>query len=162
MAHLLIDNFEVAAPLSRVWRLLCTPENLPRITPRWMRFRVASPSPVVVGDGAVIDYTMAWKGIPLRWRSMITEYEPHRRLSYIQLIGPYQMWLHQHQFEEIPGGTRVCDRCVYTLHGGPLGRALHHLAVQHQVLDIFRHRRRRIARLLGSVQGLDGPRITSF
>lgn len=160
MCYQLIDEFEVSAPVEEVWRLLCTPENLPGLTPEWMRFRVVSPSPVAVFEGAVIDYRMAWRGVPMRWRSLITEHQLHQRLAYLQLVGPYAMWLHQHRFEVTEsGGTRVLDCCTYSLPLGPLGHVVHRVSVRHQVLDIFRHRRRRLREKLGRIKSLAGPRI---
>jgi ligand-binding SRPBCC domain-containing protein len=41
-----------------------------------------------------------------------------------QLRGPYRRWVHTHTFADEGGGTRVEDRVVYEVPGGPAVNAL--------------------------------------
>ena len=104
---------------------------------------------------AVLDYRIAWLGLPLRWRSFVREYDPPARFLDVQVLGPYDRWEHRHLFVEDRGGTWVDDRITYRLPLGPLGRLLHALLVGPQLRAIWAHRRRRISELLAPVH--DSP-----
>ena len=46
MFYELTDHFVVAASPEQTWRFFSSAENLPKITPSWLGFRIDSPSPV--------------------------------------------------------------------------------------------------------------------
>lgn len=122
--------------------------NLELITPAFLRFRVLTPPPLAMGEGAVIDYRLSLLGVPFRWRTGIESWEPGRRFVDVQLRGPYRLWRHAHDFLPVEGGTLVRDEVTYRLPLGPLGRVAHALLVRRQLRAIFDHRQRRIAELL--------------
>lgn len=159
LVYELIDRFEIAVSPDELWNLICRPENLGKITPQWMKMRCLERTPVEVKLNSVIRYSMAWQGIPLRWTSLIVEHDPPRRISYIQMRGPYAFFLHQHVFTETKEGVRLDDRCLYTVPFGPIGRLVHPFAVAPKILDIFRTRRKIIEKQLGPIQPLAGPSI---
>lgn len=73
------------------------PYNLAKITPPWRN------SPVLIPNfkmrlGAEIDYEFRWMGIPLRWRTRITGYEPPFHFVDEALKSPYLLWRHRHTF----------------------------------------------------------------
>lgn len=113
-------------------------ENLERITPPWLHFRILTPTPVRMCRGALIDYRLRLHGLPLRWRTAIAEWEPPGRFVDVQLRGPYRLWVHTHSFEEVPGGTLCTDEIRYAVPGGRLVDALF---VRPQVERIFAYRR---------------------
>jgi ligand-binding SRPBCC domain-containing protein len=120
--------------------------NLERITPPWLNFRIDTPG-VVIREGAVIDYTIGWMGIPMRWRTVIEEYRPPEHFIDIQARGPYKAWRHRHLFREVEGGTLVADHVDYELPLGPLGLLAHSLLVRRQLVSIFRYRQTELARI---------------
>lgn len=62
--------------LGRVFAFFAEPANLPRITPPWLGFRILTPPPLVMRRDLTIDYQVRVAGVRVRWRSLITEYEP--------------------------------------------------------------------------------------
>jgi ligand-binding SRPBCC domain-containing protein len=144
----------LAKPRDAVFAFFAEPANLALITPAWLGFRLLTPTPSMAAY-AVLDYRIAWLGIPLRWRSFVREYDPPARFVDVQVRGPYDRWEHRHLFLEDRGGTWVDDRITYRLPLGPLGRLLHGLLVGRQLRAIWAYRRRRIGELLAPA--LDSP-----
>ena len=73
--------------------------NLEAITPPWLHFRIVTPQPVEMREGALIEYRLRLRGVPLRWRTRIDVWEPGVRFVDRQLSGPYRVWHHTHEFE---------------------------------------------------------------
>jgi ligand-binding SRPBCC domain-containing protein len=115
--------------------------NLQKITPPWLDFRITTPGEIDMREGAFIDYKLKVHGIPLRWRSEITVWEPPTRFVDKQLKGPYRLWNHEHRFEEKDGGTLVIDEVEYSVYGGELIRKLF---VARDVTKIFGYRTERM------------------
>jgi hypothetical protein len=126
-----------------------TPENLSVITPRWLDFRILTPSPIHMEQGTLIDYTIRWLTVPVRWTTLITNYNPPHTFVDEQIRGPYALWHHRHSFVEKDGWTEMTDEVRYALPFGPLGRIAHTLLVRHQLEEIFDHRSRVIGRVFG-------------
>ena len=99
--------------------------------------------------GARINYRLSWHGIPLRWTTEITRWEPPHSFEDLQLKGPYQLWHHTHCFEADAGGTRITDMVRYALPFGLLGRAIHSLSVRRNVEEIFNYRQAKVRALFG-------------
>jgi hypothetical protein len=148
----LTDRFEVAADPDAVWAFFSRAENLPDITPPSLGFVIETPGPVGIGQDAIIDYTIRWLGLPIRWRTRIIDWSPPHQFIDLQIRGPYALWHHQHTFRPTAGGVECADRVIYKLPMGPLARIAHPLVVRRQLLEIFRYRRRRIAARLGEVR----------
>jgi ligand-binding SRPBCC domain-containing protein len=91
-------------------------------------------------SGTLIDYTVRATGFPVRWTTLITDYEPPYRFVDVQLKGPYSFWHHTHTFEAVDGGTMIKDTVRYVLPFGILGRAVHRLLVRRQLRKIFEYR----------------------
>ena len=112
--------------------------NLERITPGFLKFRVLTPAPIELREGALIDYALRVRGVPLRWRSEITVWAPPHRFVDRQVRGPYRRWVHEHHFVSLEGGgTLVEDRVEYAVPGG---RLVHALFVKRDVQAIFAYR----------------------
>jgi ligand-binding SRPBCC domain-containing protein len=121
--------------------------NLARITPREVGFRIITPLPIAMGVGALIDYTLQLWGIPIRWRTAITVWNPPVEFVDVQLRGPYAEWIHHHRFVELgPDATLVEDIVRFRLPLGRLG-AVGGPIVRGQLRRIFAYRRAAIAAL---------------
>lgn len=136
-------------PARDVFAFFETPENLAVITPRWLDFRILTPSPIHMEQGTLIDYTIRWLTVPVRWTTLITNYDPPNGFVDEQIRGPYALWHHRHTFVETNGWTEMTDDVRYALPLGPIGRAAHALLVRHQLEEIFDHRSRVIGRIFG-------------
>jgi ligand-binding SRPBCC domain-containing protein len=124
------------------------PRNLSRITPDWLRFTIKTAG-VEMRRGAEIDYTIRWLGLPMKWRTLITGYEPPHSFEDSQIKGPYRLWVHRHTFEAAGQGTLVRDSVRYSLPLGGLGLLTHAIAVRRQLEGIFVYRQKTLAVLLG-------------
>ena len=137
-------------PRDRVFAFFSNAFNLERITPDLLRFRVLTPPPIEMSAGALIDYRLSLRGLPMRWRSEITEWEPPSRFVDTQRRGPYREWHHTHTFEERDGGTFATDTVRYRLIGPALmTRAVNTLLVAPDVRRIFAFRHEALERALG-------------
>ena len=127
-------------PRPEVFEFFSSARNLERITPPLLKFEVLTPEPIPMAEGALIDYRLKVHGLPMRWRTQITRWEPPFRFADVQLKGPYRLWDHTHTFLEENGGTRMIDEVCYELPLGPLGDLVHSLMVRRDVEEIFRYR----------------------
>jgi ligand-binding SRPBCC domain-containing protein len=143
-------SLSIARPLGEVFAFFSNAANLEVITPPFLRFRIVTPQPVEMRAGARIDYRLSLWGVPLRWRTLITCYEPDARFIDEQQAGPYAYWHHLHEFEAEGDGTRMRDEVTYRLPFGPLGSLAHALVVERQLRTIFDYRERAIPGLLGA------------
>lgn len=153
--HVLASEQFVPRPPDEVFAFFARPENLGEITPPWLGFRILTPSPVPMREGALIDYLIRLGPLPTRWRTLITAYDPPRRFVDEQLAGPYSFWHHTHTFAARDGGTVIGDRIEYLLPLGALGRLAERLVIRRQLRAIFAHRRRVIAARFGGDPACD-------
>jgi ligand-binding SRPBCC domain-containing protein len=119
--------------------------NLEQLTPPWLHFRIVSPK-VDMRAGARIDYMLRVHGIPLKWQSEITVWEPPFRFVDVQTRGPYRAWIHEHTFESYDEGTVMRDQVQYAVRGGALIR---NLLVAPDLEKIFNFRRARLESIFG-------------
>src|SRR5262249_37322421 len=99
----------VPGPIDDVFAFFADAGHLEAITPPWLRFRVLRVAPPAVRRGTLIDYALRLHGLPLRWRSEISAWEPPHRFVDEQRRGPYRRWHHEHTFRAVAGGTEVRD-----------------------------------------------------
>jgi ligand-binding SRPBCC domain-containing protein len=134
----------VPHPLAEVFDFFARAENLEKITPPWMRFRMLTPPPIGMKEGATIAYALRVRGIPLRWVSKIDRWNPPFEFIDVQAKGPYKFWHHTHRFSEVEGGTSIIDTVRYALPFGFLGRLVHRLQVARDLSKIFDYRAQQV------------------
>lgn len=107
-------------PLSEIFPFFAAAENLEVLTPPFLNFHILTPKPIVMAVGTRIQYQLKLHGIPIRWESEITGWNPPYFFSDDQLRGPYRRWHHEHTFEEKDDGTLVRDKVEYAVPGGAI------------------------------------------
>ncbi len=143
----------IARPRAEVFSFFEKPENLAKITPPSMEFKILTPQPITMTSGALIDYTLRIFGIRQRWTTLILMYEPPTEFVDVQLRGPYVFWRHTHHFEETADGTRVVDYIEYILPYGFFGRMINALFIRRQLKGIFDYRGRKIREIFENEHG---------
>lgn len=136
-------------PLLETFEVFKNPLNLAKITPSWLNFQVITKD-VQMRKGAEIEYNIKWLGLPMHWKTLISQYDPPNSFVDEQAKGPYSLWRHHHTFEETSAGTKVGDHVEYALPLGVLGQMAHAIMVKRQLQAIFRFRQREIGKLLGA------------
>lgn len=129
-----------------VFAFFADARNLEELTPAWLKFRILSPTPIEMRPGAIIEYQIRLRGLPMRWRSEITIWEPPLRFVDEQRRGPYKLWRHEHRFEEKDGGTLCTDRVEYAV---PFDGLVHRRLVAPDLARIFAYRREKLAERFG-------------
>jgi len=143
----------LARPIEEVFRFYGDATNLETITPDWLHFAVITPAPIAMAAGTRIDYKLRWRGLPIRWTTIIEAWEPPHRFIDTQWQGPYRLWHHTHTFESQGGGTLIRDVVRYRLPLGWLGAALHRIGVRRDLEAIFDHRARIVRERLEPPRG---------
>jgi hypothetical protein len=133
-------------PLKIVFPFFADAGNLETITPPWLRFKIVTPRPIAMRPGALIEYRLRLRSIPLRWQSEITVWEPPLRFVDEQRRGPYRTWIHEHTFTESKGGCEVRNFVRYAALGGWL---VDRLFVRLDVRRIFEYRARKLQEIFG-------------
>lgn len=132
-----------------VFSFFADPSNLEAITPPFLHFRVVRSTTPLIEEGTEIEYRLRVRGVPIRWVSRITTWDPPHVFVDEQLEGPYRRWHHTHRFFDEGGATRVEDEVLYAVPApGALGRLVDRLLIRPDLERIFDHRMETIARLL--------------
>lgn len=130
-------------PLEDVFSFFSNAENLEELTPEWVGFQILTPLPIQMRAGALIDYRIHLHGIPLKWRTEITKWDPPFSFVDEQLSGPYASWRHEHRFESTNNGTLVTDHIDYSIPFSwiPGASLIQKFFVQPDLDRIFSYRR---------------------
>lgn len=145
--HVITNEQRLPMPPATSFEFFADATNLEQITPPWLSFRVVTPEPIAMRAGALIDYRLRIRGVPLRWRTLIEEWDPGTRFVDRQLRGPYALWHHIHEFTpDGNGGTVMRDTVRYRVPFGPVGTLADRLFVRRDLERIFAFRRAAIER----------------
>lgn len=144
ITHHLHSEQWIDRPRDEVFGFFSDASNLERITPEELRFEILSEQPIEMRVGALIDYQLHLAGIPFKWRTEITAWNPPFSFEDTQLKGPYAKWIHTHRFEDHGERTLIVDDVDYALPLSPLGDIAYPV-IKWQLGRIFAHRKKVIA-----------------
>ena len=139
-SHLFEKKTIIKKPLPEVFDFFSKAENLDKITPPHLYFKILTPSPIVIKKGTIIDYQLKLYGVPFKWKTEITKWDPPYSFEDSQISGPYKKWVHQHFFEEKNGEVHMKDIVEYLSPGWLLEPLIDLLFVGPNVQRIFNYR----------------------
>jgi len=140
MWHTIRAELEVPLAQEETFSFFSKAENLQRITPDSLDFQILTPGPIEMREDTVIDYRIKSMGLPMRWRTLITVWDPPQQFVDEQIKGPYQTWIHRHSFIPLAEDrTLIRDYVRYELPLTPLGEITHPI-IRAQLNGIFRFR----------------------
>jgi ligand-binding SRPBCC domain-containing protein len=124
--------------------------NLEAITPPLLRFRLLTPDPIAMGVGTFLQYALRIHGLPVRWDTLIQEWDPPHRFVDVQVRGPYRLWHHTHDLVPLDDGraTLMRDTVRYAVGFGVLGEVARRALVQRDVEAIFAFRAEKVPGLV--------------
>ncbi|RYD96609.1 MAG: hypothetical protein EOP54_13330 [Sphingobacteriales bacterium] len=149
MSYRLSRTQQLHCDADTAWKFFSSPYNLSRITPQDMKFLVLTELPdEPIYEGMTIDYKVTpLLGIPMRWRTRITQVDAGKSFTDFQEKGPYKRWNHFHEFIPNEQGVLIKDTVDYELPMGFLGKIAHTVMVQKKLKHIFDYRQRVLAQL---------------
>lgn len=128
--------------LEEAWNFFSTPQNLQKLTPENLDFKITSPELGPVHQGQIITYGI--KIVPLfrtNWVTEITHVEPLRMFVDEQRFGPYKLWHHKHTFEAREDGVLMTDEVHFKLPFSLVAPLAFRLFVQKKLTTIFTYRK---------------------
>lgn len=144
MKYRLYREQQLNCTIETAWKFFSSPHNLSEITPASMNFVVLSDvKDKPVFKGMEINYRISpLLGIPMRWKTIITQVDELKSFTDFQESGPYKYWNHFHEFIPNEKGVLMKDTVDYELPLGFLGRIAHSLFIKEKLNGIFDFRYR--------------------
>jgi ligand-binding SRPBCC domain-containing protein len=138
--------------MAEAWNFFSDPQNLERITPAEMKFRVLTPDPPSIYPGQMIHYRIRlMPGISFEWLTEITHVRENTLFVDEQRSGPYAIWHHEHHFRAIEGGVEMTDIVHYKLPFGILGSIAYPFFVAPKLRRIFAYRKQILTQKFGTL-----------
>ena len=143
----LTEETLVDAPVETVAALFADVRILERTTPPELSLRIVTPMPIQLRRGAIVEHALKVRGLPVKWKSLITQWQPGVGFVDYALRGPFELWRHEHAFEARGAQTLIRDSVTYSLPLAPLSNiALPVLRAD--LARIFAYRREQLGRLV--------------
>ena len=140
--HILERKQIIERPRTEVFKFFADAGNLEKITPPELNFHIITAQPIDIKKGALIEYRLKLRGIPIHWKTEIAEWNPPHSFVDTALKSPYKQWIHLHSFEEGERGETIMKDLVrYRLPLEPFGD-IAHFFVKKELKYIFDYRRK--------------------
>ena len=104
----------IDAPVEVVWKFHERPDILQLLTPPWQPVQVVRREGGL-DEGAITEFRLFVGLLPLTWLARHTEFEKYRLFTDVQISGPFESWVHRHEFSQEDGKTRLTDNISYVL-----------------------------------------------
>ena len=142
-------------PISKgtAWQFFSAPQNLQKITPEELDFRMTSPDEGKVYLGQIITYSIRLnKVFKMNWVTEITGMIHENSFVDEQRFGPYKMWHHRHTFEEVDGGVLMTDVVHFKIPFSLIAPLAYRFFIRQNLKRIFDYRTEKLDELIGSNQ----------
>jgi ligand-binding SRPBCC domain-containing protein len=137
--------------IDEAWDFFSSPKNLNDITPEDLVFEIKSEVPEKMYQGMFIIYSIKpLLNIPMKWVTEITHVEEKKYFVDEQRVGPYNIWHHEHHFEQKDAGVLMKDILHYDVGKSFLGTIASKLFVDKKVQAIFDYRYKVLEQRFGS------------
>ena len=137
----------VACEPDKLFEFLTQPSNFEKLTDPQSGLTLVE-APPRLSKGAKLKFLVEAFGIAQEIEHEITEFDPPRSFTEMQVRGPFQSWVHQHRVEpDGNGGARLIERVDFKPPGGLLGMLLNEQAVRKMIETAMAFRRERLAEL---------------
>lgn len=140
----LSTELQVSRSTEEVFDFFSDPKNLEKLTPTFLKFKINNQNAINMKTGELIDYELRVRGLPLRWTSIISTWDPPYCFVDEQIKGPYRYWIHKHTFEKSGNYTIIRDFVRYQVFGGKL---VHELFVKKDLYKIFSYREKTLKKI---------------
>ncbi|BAB72749.1 SRPBCC family protein [Anabaena sp. FACHB-709] len=129
----------INAPPEVVWKFHERPDILQLLTPPWQPVRVVRREGGLE-VGAITEFKLFLGPVPLTWLARHTECDKYRLFTDTQISGPFESWIHRHQFQPENGKTKLIDDVSYVMPGGETIEFIGGWLIQAQLEAMFRYR----------------------
>ncbi|MBX3101668.1 MAG: SRPBCC family protein [Bacteroidetes bacterium] len=147
--HAFTDSQQLPISREKLMAFFSVPENLGRLTPEGMRFKVLHTTSRPIQQDTVLTYRLRKFGMDMKWKSWIQDWKPNEYFVDMQQEGPFRYWKHRHTLREIPGGTEVIDELEYEVPYGRLGEWGHSWFLRKDILRSFAYRKQQLEAIFG-------------
>jgi ligand-binding SRPBCC domain-containing protein len=146
--YILTRELTLDLPRQTVFDFFADAGNLERITPPELNFHVNTKQPIDIKEGTLIGYQLKLRGFPVKWQTIISEWNPPHSFVDEALKSPYRQWIHRHTFTELAENrTLIEDQVKYRLPLAPFGD-LAHWFVRRELDYIFDFRQKVVSEIL--------------
>ncbi len=151
-AHRLYRKTLIPAPIETVFDFFSKAENLDRITPPWLQFRILNPTSQDLKKQSRIQFSLKLNLFTVHWETEITEWDPPLSFVDKQIKGPYRQWEHLHRFTLQEDHTLMEDAVVYRVPGWIFEPLIHLLFVNPKLEKIFDFREEQLTKIFQQIK----------
>jgi len=137
------DSVIVDAPIDEVFAYYTNVRNLAKLVPESSNMRIVK-AELPLRQGSRIRFAIRPMGVPfdITWDARVTEFEENRVFSDKQIRGPFDHWVHRHEFHTIEDGrTVIRDVIEAGALKGILGAMIETVVIRQMVHRAFDYRR---------------------
>ncbi|MBD2357415.1 cyclase [Tolypothrix sp. FACHB-123] len=129
----------INAPPDVVWRFHERTDILQMLNPPWQPVQVVRREGGLE-IGAITEFRLFLGPLPFTWLARHTQCEKNHLFVDEQISGPFESWIHRHEFVDENGKTRLTDDISFVMPGGQALELFSGWLVQAQLEAMFRYR----------------------
>ena len=152
MLHTLQTKQFIKSDIQTVWDFMSSPENLAKITPPYMGFKILTDlNNSKMYPGQIIEYYVTpVAGTKMHWVTEITHVKNLEFFVDEQRFGPYSFWHHKHFLKQVDGGVEMTDIVHYKAPFGIIGKIANALFIGKKIKEIFDFRYKKLEEIFNS------------